>query len=110
MKNIILCIKDICLGYLTEDCGRYVFYSQAEGIAKAKYEYPLEMMLFRLNASGVCKYETIPYPFSSFMAGTYREDLMLKAGINPLDSEFVRLYKLAGLRMTHQNFQIYRAK
>lgn len=110
MEKIVLCIEDIILGYLVESGDDYAFYSNADGIARAKYEYPLDMMLFRLKERGVSEYDNIPYPFSSFMSGTYREDLMIKANIHPSDSDFVRLFKLAGLKMTQQNFQIYRAK
>ena len=107
--NISLNIEDIELGYLMERNGKYVFCANVKEVERARKEYPLDMILFDLNEGGMTVYDTIPYPFSNFMSGTHREDLMIKAGIKSTDSDFVRLYKLAGLKLIRQNFDIHQA-
>lgn len=107
MAKISLCIEDIELGYLMERNGRYVFYANGDEVVRAKKEYPLDMLLFKLNEKGMVAYDIMPYPFSTFLSGTFREDLMVKAGINQTDRDFVRLYKLAKLKIVRQNFDIH---
>ena len=107
MAKISLCIEDIELGYLMERNGKYAFYANGDEVNRAKREYPLEMILFNLNDKGMKAYDKIPYPFSTFVNGAYREDLMIKAGIDSGDSDFARLYKLASLKIMRQNFEIH---
>lgn len=109
MSRISLNIEDIELGYLIERGNKYVFCANGNEVNRAKVEYPIDMILFNLNATGMQVYDDIPYPFTTFVSGTYRSDLMEKAGINQNDSDFVRLYKLAGLTMMRENFEIHQA-
>ena len=107
MAKISLCIEDIELGYLMERNGKYVFYANGDEVLRAKKEYPLDMVLFKLNDKGMKSFDNIPYPFSTFVSGTYREDIMRKANIETTDSDFVRLYKVANLKIMRQNFDIH---
>ncbi|MGN0961697.1 MAG: hypothetical protein ACI4PF_05845 [Christensenellales bacterium] len=107
MAKISLNIEDIELGYLLERGGKYLFCANEDEVNRAREEYPLDMVLFKLNSSGMVIYDRIPYPFNTFLSGTHREDLMSKAGINPDDSDYDRLYKLAGLNMVRENFEIH---
>ena len=107
MTKISLNIENIELGYLLERDGKYIFCANEDEINRARKEYPLDMMLFKLNANGMKIYDTIPHPFNTFLSGTYREDLMTKAGINPEDSDYDRLCKLANLKMVRENFEIH---
>lgn len=107
MSKISLNIEDIELGYLIERSNKYVFCANVKEVERARKEYPLDMILFDLNEGGMTVYDTIPYPFSTFMSGTYRPDLMKDAGIKDTDRDFIRLYKLAGLKLIRQNFNIH---
>lgn len=109
MAKIILGIEDIELGYLSARGGKYIFYANGDEVVRARREYELDMLLFDLNDRGMTIFDTIPYPFSKFMAGTGRADLIKKAGIKESDDDFIRLYKLAGLKLMRQNFSIAQA-
>ena len=109
MSSIVLNIEDIELGYLITRDGKYVFCANGDEVVRAKREYELDMLLFDLNERGMTTFDTIPYPFSTFMAGTSRGDLVKQAGIKDSDTDFIRLYKLAGLKLMRQNFSIAQA-
>lgn len=107
MAKISLNIEDIELGYLLERGGQYLFCANGDEVNRAYKKFPLDMLLFKLNSKGMQVYDTIPYPFSAFLPGTHREDLMIKAGIRSDDSDYDRLFKLANLRMIRENFEIH---
>ena len=65
------------------------------------------MMLFKLNDKGMAVYDQVPYPFTTFLSGADRNDIASKAGIEKDDSDFVKLYKIAGLNMVRENFEIH---
>lgn len=107
MAKISLNIEDIELGYLLKRDGKYLFCANGDEVNIAYKRFPLDMLLFKLNSKGMQVYESIPYPFSAFLPGSFREDLMTKAGIKNDDSDYDRLYKLATLRMIRENFEIH---
>lgn len=106
--KVVLGIEDIELGYLSEHNGKYMFCANGEEVERALKEYSLDMMLFKLNNSGIKVFDKIPYPFDTFLAGSSRPDIMKKSGISKDDSDFVKLYKIAGLNLVRENFDIHR--
>lgn len=108
MSKIALTIEEIELGYLSEHNGKYLFCANGNEVDRARTKYPLDMMLFNLNATGMSVYDAIPYPFNTFLAGTNRPDLMEKAGIADMDTDFVKLYKLSALNLVRENFEIHK--
>lgn len=107
MAKIILSIEDIEIGYLLQRGEKYLFCANQDGIVRAKDEFPIEMALFKLNESGMIVYDSIPFPFNTFLSGAYREDLMKKAGIVDEDDDFQRLAKLSKLTLMRENFDIH---
>ena len=107
--KIVLSIEDIELGYLAEHNEKYLFCANGDEILRAQKEYPLDMLLFKLNSKGMEVYENIPYPFNTFLAGVNRSDIIKKTEIEENDTDFVKLYKLAGLEIMRENFDIHRA-
>lgn len=107
MPKISLNIEHIELGYLSERGGKYIFSANGDEVNRARKEFPIDMMLFNLNATGMQVFDDIPYPFNSFLSGVNREDIMQKAGINVEDNDFVKLYKLSKLIIVRENFEIH---
>lgn len=89
---------------------KYLFCANGDEVNRAKRKYPIDMMLFTLNPTGMSVYEDIPYPFSSFIDGTYRPDIIRSAGIGDSDDNFTRLCKLATIPLMRENFEIHVAK
>lgn len=110
MANLILGIEDIELGYLMKKGDKYLFCANGNEVNRAKLEYPIDMLMFDLNATGMKVYESIPYPFSSFLDSTHRGDLMESCGIEESDDDFTRLCKLSTLNIMRENFDIHLAK
>jgi len=103
MKKILFKIDDLVLGALAYDKNKYVYVANNKDILKAKKAYPLEMRFYKLNIDGAMSFDILPYPFNEYLSYTAREDLSLKAGITSSDSDFDRLYKLAGLDIAPYN-------
>ncbi len=101
--KIALCYNDLILGYLAEEEGRYAFYADSKAFKQAKKDSVL-IFPISINEAGVEFYDNIPYPFSSFISATEREDLVKQAKIKPTDTLFEKLYKLAGLDAEHSLF------
>lgn len=110
MAKLILSIEDIELGYLMKKGDSYIFCANGNEVERARNVYPLDMMLFNLNSTGMSVYNQIPYPFSTWIDSTYRGDISSSAGIDEGDDDFVRLCKLATLPLMRENFEIHVAK
>ena len=106
MIKIKLFVGDIELGYLTEIDKGYVFSANKTKIAKAKKEYPIQMRRFELNERDMGLYKNIPSIFDEFVSCQNRADIIEKAGLEPTDSEFEKLYKIAGLDFFTNAFNI----
>ncbi len=106
--KIALYIKELTLGYL-EYNNNYYFTADESNIQVAFKKYPIDMMLFSLNKAQTKEYKYVPQNFLQYLEATAREDLRLKADIKDEDSEFVKLYKLAGLKICPENFGIRQA-
>lgn len=100
---------DCLLGTLMAGKDKFYFTANADGIVVAKKFYPIEMLLFTLNVSDVAEYDTIPSPFSSYLNATDRRDLVAQANISAEDNDFIKLYKLAGLKLQPAPFTIKQA-
>lgn len=107
MKRIALTINELELGYLSDYNGKYMFNANSEIINKAKEQYPIDMLLFSLNTTGMETYNELPYPFTQFMSGVVRADIINKAKILDEDTDFMKLFKLAGLKLMRENFEIH---
>lgn len=105
MKKIRLLVVDLELGYLKEDNG-YVFVANEKNIVQAKKDYLIQMRRFSLNESGLGLYNQVPPIFNDFLSGTNRQDIIEVAGIDKDDSDFEKLYKLAGIDMMPNVFDI----
>ncbi|MBQ8615414.1 MAG: hypothetical protein IJ415_02490 [Clostridia bacterium] len=107
MKKIYLSIEEIDLGYLIETDLGFEFVANKDGVLKAEKENSIVMIMFKLNKTGTNTYSQIPEPFSKFLISNTRKDLIEKANISEQDSQFEKLYKLAGLDMMQINFKIH---
>lgn len=107
MNKVYLSLNDIDLGFLVEGTNCFNFVAYEDAIAYLKKENPFAMLMFKLNKSGEKIYEYIPAPFSRFLVAKNRKDIIEKAGIKEMDSQFECLYKLAGLNMMEINFKIH---
>ena len=107
MNRVYLSLNNNDLGYLMSSNNKYKFVAFEDVIAMAIKQTPLAMMMFKLNKTGTKTYESIPAPFSRFLIGRNRKDLIEKANLSEQDSQFEALYKLAGLDMMEINFKIH---
>ena len=106
MEKVFLSLNENVLGYLIASERGYVFHADKEGIINATKEYPIKMKFFTLNKSGMKEYSQIPNHFIQYLDGWDREDIMEKSGINESDSDFEKLYKIAGTNVHPINFLI----
>ena len=107
--KILLSVKEITLGYLTQIGDKYAFLADENNIEEAYKKYPLQMRFFELNQKGEGYYNRIPAPFNLNIEATQRRDLVEKAQIKEDDSLFVKLYKLAKLETLNEMFTISQA-
>lgn len=105
-KKIYLKIDKINLGYLIESFGGYTFCANEDGIEKAEQKHMIAMKLFNLNKSGCCEYVDLPYEYAQFMPSTERSDIYEKAKISYYDSDFEKLFKIAGINHMPINFYL----
>lgn len=106
MKKVFLSIGDITLGYLCEKNEGYMFHASSDSIKEATKNYPIKMKFFTLNKSGINEYPKIPNHFIQYLENVDRIDIVEKAGIVDGDSDFIKLYKVAGLKCQPINFKI----
>ena len=106
MNKIYLSLNENILGYLREGENGYVFHADKEGIENATKISPIKMKFFTLNKSGMKEYSQIPNHYIQYLDNWDREDIMEKTGIDESDSDFVKLYKIAGTNLQPINFLI----
>lgn len=106
MEKVYLRLNENVLGYLRESENGYIFHADKEGIDNATKISPIKMKFFTLNRSGIKEYSQIPNHFIQYLDNWDREDIMEKAGIVESDSDFVKLYKIAGTNLQPINFAI----
>ena len=109
MNNISLYIGEYLLGNLLAGNSKYYFTANAEGIDRARQKHPIEMLLFQLNDNGMAEYDKLPELFAKYINAADRKDLMQLSGINSTDSDYEKLYKLAGLTLEPAPFIIKQA-
>lgn len=106
MKQVYLNFKDVVLGYLTQDGNAYVWVPNAEGIRLFNEKYAVAKSLLFLSSTAPRAYSTIPAHFEEFVYSSSRPDLSKKAKIEPSDTDFERLCKMATLSYFNQDFFI----
>jgi len=106
MLKVKIFVKDLELGCLTEIDKGYVYAANKSGISNAFKKYPIEMRRYNLVKSGTVRYKDVPPIFDEFLEYTNRVDLIERAGINSLDTDIEKIYKLAGLDMMSTVFTI----
>lgn len=107
MKKVFISFDEIDLGYLIETEKSYMFVANEQGILNAQEKNPIAMSLFKLNKTGKQNYEAMPHMFSQFIVTDSRKDICDKAKINTDDSQFEKLFKIAGLNIMKINFKIH---
>ncbi|MBQ7351523.1 MAG: hypothetical protein IJW59_01460 [Clostridia bacterium] len=108
MNKVLLTIEDLDLGYLEKKGDKFVFFANPAGIRQAREQYPYDMKLFMLSEVGMTQFDDIPYPYSEYINYCDRTDIASKAKISEEDSDFDKLYKVAGLEMERVHFSIKR--
>ena len=106
MQKLNLFIFDFNLGQLLYESGEYIFDPNKENIKKAHKQYPIQMIPIINNLLYSKEYNFLPYPFDEFLGYTNRLDIKENAGILDSDSDFEKLYKLAGIDMITPIFTI----
>ena len=95
--EIRLMIDEIELGLIKFIGGKYWFFANSDNIKKAQQKKPVEMKFYSLPHEGMIS-SNLPFDFlSEHIAAFNRKDLIKAAGIEEGDSEFEKLYKLAGV-------------
>ena len=94
------------LGFLTKTEEGFDFVAFANEIEKLETENSIVFKMFNLNKKGTKSYSHIPSFFRKFLPSKERMDLMKKANIKETDSEFDKLFKLAGLNSMAINFKL----
>ena len=106
MQQIYLYFKELNLGYLTQEKDVYIWVPNTENIQLFERQNSAFEDLFFLERNKPVGYVNIPLHYSEFIQACSREDLVQKAGIKSRDSEFEKLYKLAKLDFSMQDFYI----
>lgn len=106
MKQIYLYSQEINLGFLTQENDVYVWVPDTKNIALFENLNPATEDLLFMERKEPVVYEKMPFHYAEFLPACSREDLVQKAGIKASDSDFEKLYKLAKLDFSNQDFYI----
>lgn len=106
VKQIYLYFKELNLGFLAQENDVYVWFPNLNNIVLFENQNPAFEDFLLLERNEPVVYTQIPFHYSDFISACSREDLVQKAGIKPKDSDFEKLYKLAKLDFSNQDFYI----
>lgn len=106
VKQIYLYFKEINLGFLSQENDVFVWFPNLRNIELFEKQNPAFEDFLLLERKEPVVYTKIPFHYSDFISACSRADLVKKAGINTQDSEFEKLYKLAKLDFSNQDFYI----
>lgn len=106
MKQVYLHFKDIELGFLTEENGKYIWVPSKDGMSEFYANYEAATDLLFLSATEPEMYDKIPHHFDEFVESSYRADLEQDAKITNADTPFERLYKMGTLDYFGDDFSI----
>lgn len=106
MTKIYLNFNEFELGFLTEENGKFVWTPSADQIKQFMVVYDGAADLFLLDKTQPKAYSMVPYHYNEFLEASERDDLAKLAKINPSDSDFLKLYKMATLDYLDQQFVI----
>ncbi len=109
--KILLCYREFELGTLTFENNKYIFNSNIENEKLATKKYPIAMDFYYLANSVNRQSDEVFYEFEDYLiAAKERPDLIKKAKIYPIDSDFTKLFKLANLNFDTTKLYILQGK
>ena len=107
MKKIYLSLNSVDLGYLIQTTSGFKFIENEHAITNLKQDDLLTFQLFNIQTLSKQAFTEIPKIYQKFLPSKERKDLIKKANILETDSNFDKLYKLAGLNVMAINFKIH---
>ncbi len=103
MKTISVYYKEIKLGELTTVNKNYV-YKAIEKNVKLAHEKGYFTFLFNCDENFIS--EELPYSLQNFIPTEKHKDIIEEANILKTDSDFEKLYKIASLPYSKEDFHI----
>ena len=97
--------RGVSLGYLTQSDDKMHWTPNVENIEIMKEKYPFVMDMFFLPSEEKL-YDKAPRYYDEFLWASNRADLKKSAGIEDLDNDFERLYKMGKLDFYPDEFTI----
>ena len=103
--KIYLYFQEYKLGSLEKCEDKFLWIPIADGIDKAKKEYPFSMVPFYMDNKEKL-YDKIPHYYADNNISNRRTDIIEKVGITKGDDLFTRLYKISTLEYNGTEFYI----
>ena len=103
--KIYLYFQEYKLGSLEKCEDKFLWIPIADGIDKAKKEYPFSMDPFYMDNKEKL-YDKIPYYYADNNISNSRTDIIEMVGITKEDDLFTRLYKISTLEYNGTEFYI----